>query len=144
MKSLLFPVAALVSLSVACGGAPPSPPATATSAPSVGPDTAAPPGGPQSAPEAHGDTSAPPVAPPKEPEITSVRVVVSNGCDTKVDYCVEDGASTLNTSLTQRTTTTHSVKPGAKLRLKKGGSCGDTLFTVPAEKGEVKASICSK
>jgi len=85
----------------------------------------------------------PPPATKKEEPITSVRVYLSNKCPKKVEYCVEDG-STLNTSLTGNTSTTHTVKPGAKFRLKNGSSCGATVFTAPVSKDEVKASICEK
>lgn len=133
---------------VACGGAATPVPAEPTSAPVPPTETTPKPTEPaaMAAPPAETTNAAPkPQAPtpPKEPEITSVRVAVSNKCETPMDYCVED-STTLYTTLTQRTTTTHTVKPGAKLRARKGSSCGDVLFTVPASKDEVKASICGK
>lgn len=147
MKSLFFSWIPIVTL-VACGGAAPPVPAEPTSAP-VPPAAAAtnPAESTAKAAAPAETTNAAPKpqapTPPKEPEITSVRVAVSNKCETPMDYCVDD-STTLYTTLTQRTTTTHTVKPGAKLRARKGSSCGDVLFTVPASKDEVKATICGK
>lgn len=75
--------------------------------------------------------------------ITSVSVYVSNECDKPVAYCVED-VSSLSTSLSPRASTTHNLKPGARLREKSGSSCGNVTFTVPASKDDVKFSICKK
>lgn len=134
------------ALAVACGGAPrepsaPSEPHATDAAPSA--EAPATDGVKPTTATETGTTTSPAPTPPPEPEITSVRVYVSNECAAKVEYCVEDG-STLHTSLTSNTSTTHSVKPGAKLRVKKGGSCGDVAFTAPASKDEVKFSICKR
>lgn len=143
-------VAVCGSLAIACGGAAraPSAPSETSASPVAKPadgpatDGTKAPALADAAPEAATPKSSAPTPAP-EPEITSVRVYVSNECASKVEYCVEDG-STLHTSLTQHTSTTHTVKPGAKLRAKKGGSCGDVAFTAPASKDEVKFSICKR
>ena len=70
-----------------------------------------------------------------------MQLYLENKCGAKVDYCVEDG-STLNTSLNANTSTTHRVSPGAKIRLKKGGSCADTVYVVTAASADQKTQIC--
>jgi len=141
----------VASLSIfACGGEPakdPSGAASTTSSASPGASSAeATPSAPAASDSnAKGAASSPtaPPAPKAEEPITSVRIYLSNKCSKPVEYCVEDG-STLNTSLGSNTSTTHTVKPGAKFRLKSGSSCGNTVFTAPASRDEVKASICEK
>lgn len=91
--------------------------------------------------ESSSSTKAP--AKPVEAPITSVRVYVSNQCAKKVEYCVENG-STLNTSLGSNASTTHTVSPGAKFKIKNGSSCGNVVFTAPAAKDEQKFNICSR
>jgi hypothetical protein len=136
--------ALLTLLVVACGGGAQNEsktPATTSGATEPAPATTA----VAAASDAKAATPAASVtaAPAAEAPITSVRVYVSNECDKPVNYCVDDG-STLNTSLSQRTSTTHTVKPGARILEKTGSSCGAAKFTVPASKDEVKFSICKK
>jgi len=118
---------------------------TPTSAPSEVATAAAPAASSPTTPKA----AAPAVTPastqkkPEPPPITSVRLYVSNECPKKVDYCVADG-STLNTFLSGNASTTHTVKPGAKIMLKSGSSCGAPVFTVPATSPEGKFVLCKR
>lgn len=143
-------------LAAACGSAPPSEPVTPSPAAAVSPLApngvpAASPAGdvpppaplPTTAPPptAAPSVKAPPEAPPKATAITSVQLSVENKCGAKVEYCVEDGSS-LSTSLGSNTSTTHRVSPGAKIKLRKGGGCTDTVYLVTSASADQKATIC--
>ena len=93
---------------------------------------------------AQGAAAPTPAVTPAPAAITSVNVEVKNECATKVEYCVASTGSTLNTSLGSNTSTSHSLSPGARVQLKKGGSCGATVFTVPASKDGQKVVICKR
>jgi hypothetical protein len=99
--------------------------------------------GSRSSGSSFGSNSAPREA-PKEPPISSVSVEVKNECSEKVEYCVESGSSTLNTSLGGNTTTSHTMRPGDKIRLKKGSNCAMTIFTAPASRDRQKVMLCER
>jgi hypothetical protein len=86
--------------------------------------------------------SPPPEAPPEaKAPITQVWLDLYNNCGSAVDYCVDDG-NALYTQLSSSTTITHSVRPGAKIRYRKGNNCTDTVFTVSDESEKQKANLC--
>ena len=85
-----------------------------------------------------------PVQPPKPEKIDVVSVDVRNECSDKVEYCVDSGGSTLNTSLGGNTSTSSQMRPGTEIQLKKGSSCSTTLFTVPESKDRQKVILCKK
>jgi hypothetical protein len=129
----------------ACAGAPRPPegaeaPASPT-APSDGPATAEQGAASADQPQAVVDASEPPAKPAEPPPITSVSLELYNNCPTAMDYCVDDG-NTLYTSITTSTTTTHSVRPGAKIRYRKSNNCTDTVYTVTAESEKQKTNLC--
>lgn len=69
---------------------------------------------------------------------------MSNPCDLKTEYCVEQVGATSHTSLGPRTSTTHNMNQGDRIRVKKSGSCADLVYTV-AKAGETgKVEICKK
>lgn len=82
-------------------------------------------------------------APPPE-KIVSVSVEIRNECSDKVEYCVDSGGSTLNTSLGGNTSTSSSLGPGTKIQLKKDNRCGTTVFTVPESKDRQKVVLCER
>jgi hypothetical protein len=129
---------------LACAAATPASSAADSAAAPAGtsggspPDRAAAPASPP--PGEAGSTEAP--TKPEEPTaITSVWLDLYNNCPTAMDYCVDDG-NALYTSLSTSTTVTHSVRPGAKIRYRKGNDCTDTVFTVTNESEKQKANLC--
>lgn len=84
-----------------------------------------------------------PSAPPPE-KIISVSVDLRNECSDKVEYCVDSGGSTLNTSLGGNTSTSSTLRPGTKIQLKKDNRCGTTVFTVPESKDRQKVVLCER
>ncbi len=82
--------------------------------------------------------------PPKPEKIDVVSVEVRNECSDKVEYCVDSGGSTLNTSLGGNTSTSSQMRPGTEIQLKKGSSCSTTLFTVPESRDRQKVVLCKK
>jgi hypothetical protein len=85
-----------------------------------------------------------PSQPPKPAKIDVVSVEVRNECSEKVEYCVDSGGSTLNTSLGGNTSTSSQMRPGTEIQLKKGSSCSTTLFTVPESADRQKVILCKK
>ena len=81
---------------------------------------------------------------PVEAPITDARLYLTNDCAKRIEYCVEDGASTLNTSLNSNTSTSHSVRVGARIKLKANGSCGTVVYTAKAERDEQKVLLCKR
>jgi hypothetical protein len=128
---------------------PPSPPSPST--PPASPTTAStPPASPRGAqskaslpeatvtPPAKPAPSARPEAPPP---ITSVWLELYNNCPKATDYCVDDG-NVLYTSLSSNTLTTHSARPGARIRYRKGNNCTETVYTVTDASEKQKANLC--
>lgn len=137
----------------ACGGAAPppaggpvGPEASAVRAqPAAEPRSPATPSAPGGA-AGSGVTAAPSATPAKDdgpPPVTSVRLTVENACATAVAYCVEDG-DTLSTSLAGRASTTHDVKPGARIRMRSGAACGEPVHTVSAASREARFVVCAR
>jgi hypothetical protein len=58
-----------------------------------------------------------------------------------MEYCVDDG-NVLYTSISSNTLTTHSVRPGAKIRYRKGNNCTDTVYTATDASEKQKANLC--
>ena len=92
---------------------------------------------------ASGSNASPPpdAVPEAKAPITQVWLDLYNNCGTAVDYCVDDG-NALYTQLSSSTTITHSVRPGAKIRYRKGNNCTDTVYTVSDESEKQKANLC--
>ena len=87
------------------------------------------------------DSPPPDAAPEAKAPITQVWLDLYNNCGTAVDYCVDDG-NALYTQLSSSTTITHSVRPGGKIRYRKGNNCTDTVYTVTDESEKQKANLC--
>jgi hypothetical protein len=146
MRQLLVLVLGCAAL-LACGGAK-TQPTTADSSTSPAPSSegtasaAVPPSSPSDRDAAPPEpTQSTPATPTPPPPITSVWLELTNNCPTAVDYCVDDG-STLYTFLSPNASTTHSVRPGAKIRYRKSNNCTDTVFTVTADSEKQKANLC--
>lgn len=69
----------------------------------------------------------------------AITVTVQNKCDKPVPYKVERKGSTLNTSLSQRTSTSHSLDAGDKIKV--GNAVVHTVSSSSAGKTVV---ICNK
>lgn len=81
---------------------------------------------------------------PTESPVSIVSIDFRNECSDKVEYCVESGSSTLNTSLGGNTSTSSTLSPGTKIQLKKNNKCGMTIFTVPESRDRQKVLLCQR
>ena len=127
---------------------PATPPAAAAArpAPAPTPTPNAPPAPAPATPPTPAAASPAPAPPPAQtakapPPITDVEVEVYNNCKTKTEYCVDDG-SQLYTFLSSNSLTSHRVRPGARIRLRKSNNCTDTIYQVDASSPKQKATFC--
>ncbi len=79
-----------------------------------------------------------PAQPSQPAKVNWVNVEVKNECNERIEYCIDQPPSTLNTSANGHTTTTHTaIRPGSRIQLKKGGQCSFTIYTVGESNGTV-------
>ena len=69
----------------------------------------------------------------------AISITAQNKCDKPVPYKVERKGSTLNTSLSQRTSTSHSLDSGDRIKV---GS--NVIHTVPSSSQGQTVVICNK